>query len=186
MVSLECWRALGLLIGFIFGSYLRYEYVSVVGILTSFVFSMTFPFMQESPYYFLRKGNMPSFEKSLRWFRGIRSIDDRNNPEFELELTQIKNSVNGKAQMIGTDMSTCQYLRLLIGNLVLAVCSQLGGIYIILHYGSVIVTSAGPLKLSTDICIMILAVVHLIGTILAKFISGSANRRVRKWLTIVD
>lgn len=178
-VSVEIWRACGIFIGFIFGSYLNYDYVAVVGILISFFFSMVFPFVQESPYYFLRKGNMAGLEKSLRWFRGIRSIDDRNNPEFDHELAQIKNSLHEKTQLIESGPSASQLVKILFGDLVLAVASQLGGIFTILSYGSIISNSATPLKLTGDILVLIFAVVHLLATLVAKAFSGCVNRRVR-------
>uniref|UniRef100_A0A1I8N5I3 Major facilitator superfamily (MFS) profile domain-containing protein n=1 Tax=Musca domestica TaxID=7370 RepID=A0A1I8N5I3_MUSDO len=177
-VSVEIWRACGIFIGFIFGSYLNYDYVAVVGILISFFFSMVFPFVQESPYYFLRKGNMAGLEKSLRWFRGIRSIDDRNNPEFDHELAQIKNSLHEKTQLIESGPSASQLVKILFGDLVLAVASQLGGIFTILSYGSIISNSATPLKLTGDILVLIFAVVHLLATLVAKAFSGCVNRRM--------
>ncbi|XP_061401453.1 uncharacterized protein LOC133337217, partial [Musca vetustissima] len=177
-VSIEIWRACGIMTGFIFGSYLKYNYVAVVGILVSFFFSMVFPFVQESPYYFLRKGNMAGLEKSLRWFRGIRSIDDRNNPEFEHELTQIKNSLQENSQLIKSGPSTSQLVKIVFGNVVLAVGSQLGSIYSVLYYGSLISIAAVPLQVAGTKIIMVIAAVHILGTLMAKIFSGCAKRSI--------
>ncbi|XP_075151785.1 facilitated trehalose transporter Tret1 [Haematobia irritans] len=182
-ISLECWRAIGIFIGFVFGLFLRYEYIPIVGILTSLAFSVAFPFVQESPYYFLKKGNMASFEKSMRWFRGIRSIDDRNNPEFLEEIAHIKHIVSDKAQMIQARSSTTQAIRSSIGTLALVVGAQLSGIFVILHYSTLILTSLDSMKLSSDVCIIILAGIYLMGTIIALCISGSTNRRVLLFVT---
>ncbi|XP_073824920.1 facilitated trehalose transporter Tret1 isoform X2 [Musca autumnalis] len=177
-VSMEICRAGGILIGFILGSYVKYDYVAVVGIIISFFFSMVFPFVQESPYYFLRKGNMAAMEKSLRWFRGIRSIDDRNNPEFDLELENIKKSLHEKAQSMETGPTTSQLAKVVFGDLVLAIGSQLAGIYTILCYGPLLWNFTTTLRLTSEKLLLVIAAVYLFGTLVAQAFCRCANRRM--------
>ncbi|XP_013113818.1 uncharacterized protein LOC106091728 [Stomoxys calcitrans] len=179
-ISIECWRAFGILIGVTLAPYLQYEYIPIIGILASLAFSMVFPFVQESPYYFLRKGNTSSFEKSLRWFRGIRSLEDRQSAEFEQELTQIKNGAGADTIQVNricslNSQSVCSPM----GIFFLAVGSQLGGILVVLQ---LFTFSLQLPKLSTDDGIIVIAITYFIGTLIAMGISSS-NRRVLLFVT---
>lgn len=159
-------------------SYLQYELIPVIGLIVSIVFTMTFPFIQESPFYYIRKGHMPGFEKSLRWFRGIRNFDDRNNSEFERELYDIKQLYSDKNQVLSEDTSNTGSIRRFIAGLIFTAGAQLSGVNVILFYGPNILKAAGAVPLTTDTTVLILAATHVIGSILAKWMSGTISRRV--------
>lgn len=177
-VLIESCRAFGIIVGFVLGLYVPYDYVSIIGLCVSMAFTMAFPFIQESPFYFIRKGNEASFEKSLRWFRGIRNIDDRNDTEFLQELCQIKKNFEDQSKISVTKMSKSYLTKLMFYGAILSLGVQLSGVYIIFNYVSEILNST-PLKFPMDVNILILAVVQLFGSVVSNSIIGSVNRKVK-------
>ncbi|XP_068151276.1 facilitated trehalose transporter Tret1 [Drosophila tropicalis] len=175
--TIELWRTLGILAGFILGFYAPYAYVNMVGCAVSFVFSMTFPFVQESPHYFLRKGNVPCLEKSLRWFRGIRDIDDRDNPEYLAELADFKAELQrtGKSGIGPTPMSNGYIIRLTFVSFLLTVCAKLSGVFVELNYAADFLGRTGY---STEVNYVLLAVAQCVGGLLARLIGPRLPRKL--------
>lgn len=131
-------QKLGIFIGFLVAFRTSfYAYLPIIGLGMSFIFTMFFPFMPESPYYYLRTGEKVMMEKSLRWFRGIRNINDRNKPEFLDEIKKFnenrKNVTNGEITN-----KKISFTLLIFSTLVLVSVSQFCGIFVVLNYSETI------------------------------------------------
>ncbi|XP_017011513.2 facilitated trehalose transporter Tret1 [Drosophila takahashii] len=174
--TIELWRTLGILMGFVLGFYLPYDLVNIVGCAVTFVFTMTFPFVQESPHYYLRKNNVASLEKSLRWYRGIRDIDDREKPEYLSELGEFQAELRSKDKNVGsTPMSHGYIIRLTFVSFLLTVCAKLSGVFVELNYAADFLGRTGY---STETNYVILASAQCIGALLARLVGPRLPRKL--------
>ncbi|KAH8403340.1 hypothetical protein KR222_011075 [Zaprionus bogoriensis] len=174
--TIELWRTLGILFGFVLGFYVHYDYTSIVGCVASCSFSLTFPFVQESPHYYLRKGNVPCLEKSLRWYRGIRDIDDREKPEYLHELAEFKAELKGEGKNFGSSPYSHGYVvRLICVSFLLTVCAKLSGVFVELNYASDFLGRTGY---STEMNYMLLAAAQCVGALLARLVGPHLPRKL--------
>ncbi|XP_053961215.1 facilitated trehalose transporter Tret1 isoform X1 [Anastrepha ludens] len=177
ITTIDQWRTLGMLIGFLLGQYLQYEYVSVVAVCISCAFTMMFPFSQESPYFYMRKGDVPRLEKSLRWFRGVRRISDRNRPEFLRELDNFKNNMEKRA-IVKTNVPQPYLWKVALFTLVLIVGAQLSGIFVILAWSDEILANDVFVCFSPDASAMILAFVQFAATTITVWLAPVFRRKM--------
>ncbi|KAH8267457.1 hypothetical protein KR018_005242 [Drosophila ironensis] len=174
--TIELWRTLGILAGFVLGFYVHYDLVNIVGCAVSFVFSMSFPFVQESPHYYLRKKNVPCLEKSLRWYRGIRDIDDREKPEYLRELAEFKAELQCQEKNVGsTPMSHGYIIRLTFVSFLLTVCAKLSGVFVELNYAADFLGRTGY---STEVNYVVLAIAQCAGALLARLAGPHLPRKL--------
>ncbi|XP_054083253.1 facilitated trehalose transporter Tret1-like [Zeugodacus cucurbitae] len=177
ITTIEQWRTMGILIGFLLGQHLQYDYVAVVAVCISCAFTILFSFSQESPYFYMRRGDVPRLEKSLRWFRGVRSIDDRNRPEFLCELGGFKS--NMETCVIAQEHVPCVYLcKATLCTLVLFVGVQLSGIYVILAWSDLILMNDVFVNCPTDISASILALVQFVAATITVWLAPVVRRRM--------
>ncbi|XP_004530408.1 facilitated trehalose transporter Tret1 isoform X1 [Ceratitis capitata] len=177
IATIEQWRTIGVLIGCLLGQHLQYEYVAVVAVCISCAFTIMFPFSQESPYYYMRKGDVMGLEKSLRWFRGVRRMSDRNRPEFVRELDEFKRGM--ERHIIAQDLVSHTYLcKMAVYTLVLFVGVQLSGTYVILAWSNQILTNDVFVGFSIDISVTILALTQFIGATIAVWLATMLKRKI--------
>lgn len=175
--TIELWRTLGILFGFALGFFVPYDYTNIVGCIASCTFSLCFPFVQESPHYYLRRGNVPCLEKSLRWYRGIRDIDDRENPEYLHELAEFKAEIKGEGKSFGSSPLTHGYVvRLICVSFLLTVCAKLSGVFVELNYAADFLGRTGY---SIQMNYMLLAGAQCVGALLARLFGPHLPRKVR-------
>lgn len=178
ITTIEQWRTMGILIGFLLGQHLQHDYVAVVAVCISCAFTMMFPFSQESPYFYMRKGDVTRLEKSLRWFRGVRSIDDRNRPDFLRELDDFKSNMVNNA--IAQEQVPRAYLcKATLCTLVLFVGVQLSGIYVILAWSDLIFINNVFVDFSTDVNASILALVQFVAATISVWLAPVVRRKAR-------
>ncbi|KAH8321724.1 hypothetical protein KR074_000263 [Drosophila pseudoananassae] len=174
--TIELWRTMGILIGFILGFYVPYDLVNIVGCGVSFLFSMCFPFVQESPHYYLRKKNVPCLEKSLRWYRGVRDIDDREKPEYLSELAEFKAEMQCLEKNVGTTPMNQGYIfRLTFVSFLLTVCAKLSGVFVELNYAADFLGRTGY---STETNYVVLATAQCVGALLARLVGPHIPRKI--------
>ncbi|XP_055919204.1 facilitated trehalose transporter Tret1 [Eupeodes corollae] len=182
---IELLRNVGILVGFLLTSSAPYEYLPIIGLCISFMFNMFFPFMPESPYYLMRIGEISLMEKSLRWLRGIRKIDDRNKPEF---IDELKNTfgqeVNSQATTIGNIKSSKgNFLRLIIVSIVLVITNQFCGIFLIFNYADTIFKNLNYSSTTTQWATITLAGSQLVGSLFNILLQGKLKRKTLLVLT---
>ncbi|XP_067623554.1 facilitated trehalose transporter Tret1 isoform X2 [Eurosta solidaginis] len=177
IATIEQWRTVGIMIGFILGQYLQYEYVGLVAACISCAFTMMFPFSQESPYYYMRQGDITGLEKSLRWFRGVRRMSDRNRPEFLRELNGFKS--NMEINTIADKNIPLNYLlRMTLYTVLLVVGVQLSGVYVIFTWSEQILSNNVFINLSTDVSVVILSVTQFVGTTITVWLAPLLTRKL--------
>ncbi|KAH8413451.1 hypothetical protein KR009_011341 [Drosophila setifemur] len=174
--TIELWRTLGILAGFVLGFYVPYDLVNIVGCSVSVVFAMTFPFVQESPHYYLRKNNVAGLEKALRWYRGIRDIDDREKPEYLSELAEFQAEMQSQVKNVGTTpMSQGYIVRLTFVSFLLTVCAKLSGVLVELNYAADFLGRTGY---STEINYVVLATAQCAGALFARLVGPRLPRKL--------
>ncbi|BFF96064.1 facilitated trehalose transporter Tret1 [Drosophila madeirensis] len=174
--TIELWRTTGILLGFVLGFYVPYDLVNIVGCAVSFVFTMSFPFVQESPHFYMRNENVACLEKSLRWYRGIRDIDDREKPEYLLELAEFKAEMQCLGKNIGTaPMSQSYIVRLIFVSFLLTVCAKLSGVFVELNYAADFLGRTGY---SMETNYVVLAAAQCVGALLARVVGPGLPRKL--------
>nr|XP_014086356.1 facilitated trehalose transporter Tret1 [Bactrocera oleae] len=177
ITTIEQWRTMGTLFGFLLGQHLQYDYVAVVAVCISCAFTIMFPFSQESPYFYMRKGDVTRLEKSLRWFRGVRSIDDRDRPEFLRELEDFKSNMEN--HFIAQEHVSRAYLcKATLCTLVLFVGVHLSGIYVILAWSDLIFIDDVFVQFPTDVSASIFALVQFVAATMSVWLAPITRRRI--------
>lgn len=80
---------IGILFGYIGGTFLPYSQVPYVMIAFPIIFLFMFAFMPDSPQHFLRSGKLAKAEKSLRFYRNCKSTD-ADDMRLQKELEKLK------------------------------------------------------------------------------------------------
>ncbi|XP_055858491.1 facilitated trehalose transporter Tret1 isoform X1 [Episyrphus balteatus] len=178
----DFYKNVGIFLGFIMTSLTPYEILPIIGLCISFIFTMLFPFMPESPYFYVSIGDISMMEKSLRWLRGIRKLEDRNKPEF---LDEIKNIVECQTNYFGKIVHKSNYPRLILVSLIMVLTSQLSGIFLIFNYAETIF-----IKLSTPKdakwSVIILAGAQLIGSFISTSVQNKINQKTLISVTAIS
>lgn len=174
--TIELWRTLGILFGIILGFYVPYDFVNIVGCIASCAFSLCFPFVQESPHYYLRKGNLACLEKSLRWYRGIRDLDDREKPEYLIELAEFKAELKDEGKGISSSHLSHGYVvRLICVSFLLTACAKLSGVFVELNYAADFLGRTG---FTIQLNYVLLASAQCVGALMARLIGPHLPRKL--------
>ncbi|KAH8263236.1 hypothetical protein KR044_006372 [Drosophila immigrans] len=175
--TIELWRTVGILAGILLGYYVKYQYVNIVGCLASCAFSLCFPFVQETPHYYLRKADVPCLEKSLRWYRGIRDIDDREQPAYLQELAEFKAELKQQSSSSSSSshLSRGYIVRLICVSFLLTVCAKLSGVLVELNYAADFLGRTGY---SIEVNYVVLASAQCGGALLARLFGPQLPRKL--------
>ncbi|KAJ8930370.1 hypothetical protein NQ314_016834 [Rhamnusium bicolor] len=82
---------IGILLINIFGAYLALDMVAFIGTILPILLLIIFPWMPESPYFYLMKGNVEEARKSLQSFRGVEDVNAELNRMFKAVKEQNEN-----------------------------------------------------------------------------------------------
>lgn len=80
---------IGILFGYIGGTYLTYSQVPYVMIAFPIIFLAVFAFMPDSPQHFLRCGKLEKAETALRFYRNCKPTD-QDDMRLQKELEKLK------------------------------------------------------------------------------------------------
>lgn len=80
---------IGILFGYVGGTYLTYSQVPYVMIAFPIIFLFLFAFMPDSPQHWLRCGKLEKAEKALRFYRNCKSTD-QDDMRLQKELEKLK------------------------------------------------------------------------------------------------
>lgn len=175
--------------GYIFGTFADVIVTAIAGLVISVLFSLCFPFVQESPYHYLKKNDMTMLEKSVRYFRAIRDLDQRSLPEFLAEVDKFRQNrklMNGNSvpkkngvenRVVYDDGSSSRKVKSFVSCLILVITSQLCGLLTILNYSSFIFGSVGS-ALPVHISSILLGAATFVGGLLSILIATCSWRKV--------
>lgn len=83
----------GVLIGFVVGNFFEYNTVPKILIVFPIVFILCYQFFPESPWYLVHRDKFEAAEKSLRFYRNVKTNADQKQEEiFQMEFTKLKDS----------------------------------------------------------------------------------------------
>lgn len=143
------------------GPWVERKPLALVNLVAIAAFLLSFPWMPETPYYYLRKNNLEAARKSLAWLRGSDSV--------EYELSEMTKHVNAEMERKDSlvEIITVRVNRkatCIIWSLIAA--QQLSGIGVFLSYANSIFEGTS-LRLDPNIAGIITAMVLLVAHIAA-------------------
>lgn len=80
----------GVLFDYCLGPYLTYRVYAFISLIIPFIFTITFLFMPESPYYLLMKGKRDEAERALSWLRGGKAVNEDLKSIEESVLSELR------------------------------------------------------------------------------------------------
>ena len=137
--------------------------------IPSVVFILTFPWMPESPYYYLQKGNRKSAELVLIRLRGRKD----NTDELDEMIAFLKEQQVGSLKELFTHRAHRKALLLV---LLLIMGQQLSGLIAIQAYVGLLFQNVTS-SISTNMALIILAGVALIASIASAFVVDMFGRK---------
>lgn len=184
----------GILLVYIIGSYVSYNWLCIACAIFPVVFFVTFYWMPESPIYLIANGKSQEAENSLSWLRGAKHIPDYDiKPELDT-IHKLVSQTN-KSQTVSNDTNNQLFSILkLIPNCLLfcktsatakavkivaflMIFRQMSGINAIIYYTVNIFEEAGT-SLSPFTSTIIVGVSQVIFTYLSSVLVERTGRRV--------
>ncbi|XP_046744429.1 facilitated trehalose transporter Tret1-2 homolog isoform X1 [Diprion similis] len=162
---------LGTLMSYGIGPWVNRATLAAVGAVVPVVYTLTFIWMPESPYYFAMKRVHRKSEKSLKWLRGISDVAEETK-KIQMNVTLKRKDVRSITELC-TVKGNQKALVIMIG---LLTCQQASGITAILAYSTIIFNQVDS-GLSTGIFIIILGIVKLTTAAMVIFLADVAGRR---------
>ncbi|KAF2884947.1 hypothetical protein ILUMI_21224 [Ignelater luminosus] len=157
----------GILVINVLGSYLTIADAALISLIVPMLLLLTFPFIPESPYYLLMKGNVEKAKNSLMVFKGTNNVED--------ELSRLKVAVEEQSRNAGkfTVKSTRRALYITMGS---RGAQQFSGTVAIVFYAQIIFKEAGD-SVSPEIGSIIYFSVQLILSGICSIIVDKTGRR---------
>ncbi|KAJ8930371.1 hypothetical protein NQ314_016835 [Rhamnusium bicolor] len=162
---------LGLLLINILGAFLPLDTAAHISVVVPVLLLIIFPWMPESPYFYLMKGNMAEARKSLQTFRGVENVS--------VELERVSNELEKLKQTEGSvfQLFTVKSNRKgMIITLGLRGLQQLSGTTTIIYYANTIFNESKGF-ISPSFSTIIYFTVQLFFAVIASFTVDFSGRR---------
>ncbi|XP_075235594.1 facilitated trehalose transporter Tret1-like [Lycorma delicatula] len=170
-------RRIGIVIQFVSGKYIRYNYLALIIIIIPLLFIILFIWAPESPYYYLMKNNKQDAKRELCKLRG--KTEDKK--EIENELNEMELYVNeemknrGRFKDLIATKASRKALFMMETIIILLRISETGSI---MGY----ITATLPKKifhfLDASQCVMIIETVRLITGLISAILIDAIGRRI--------
>lgn len=173
---LICCINIGVLFGYVLGSYVPYHTANMVYTALPVIFAALFFFLPETPTYLLAKNRPGDAVRALKTLRGGR------HAAVSEELSQMTASVQ-QTQAEGAKVPLLSLLRsrgslrAILITVVLNSNQQLSGIFALLFFTVFIFQESGS-DVSPNVACIIVGVLQLIGTVLSCILVERCGRRV--------
>lgn len=125
--------------GFIFGTFVTWRSLALIGILPSLVLLVGLLFIPESPRWLAKFGSPTEFKAALQSLRG----KDANIAEEAEAIDEVIKTMQSLPRARLQDLFQSRYIRSIIVGVGLMVCQQFGGVNAICFYASETFVSAG-------------------------------------------
>ncbi|RLN01013.1 sugar transporter protein [Panicum miliaceum] len=163
---------IGILVSYLFGMFVPWRILAVLGILPCSILIPGLFFVPESPRWLAKMGKMEDFEYSLQVLRGFQT-------DITAEVNEIKRSVASSRRRTTirfADIKQKRYSVPLMIGIGLLVLQQLSGVNGILFYAASIFKAAGITN--SNLATFGLGVVQVIATGVTTWLSDKAGRRL--------
>ncbi|GLV43024.1 Trehalose transporter 1-2 [Carabus blaptoides fortunei] len=163
----------------IVGAYFTYETLALIAAVFPVLFFMTFYFMPETPYFYLRNGDVRAAYKSLKQFRGKEDVSE----ELSMINANVEEAMSYKSSVLDLFREN-SYRKPLFIILGLKVLHQLSGGIAIQSYMKSIFQLAGT-SLDPDTASIICAIVPLPAMILASYLIDRVGRKPLYYVSLM-
>ncbi|XP_015434037.1 PREDICTED: facilitated trehalose transporter Tret1-like [Dufourea novaeangliae] len=160
---------LGHMIVYGIGSFADMQLVAIICAVPTVLFILLLPWIPESPYYYLKKGNEKEAELSLIWLRGTT-----NNKK---EMKEIDEFINHEKHGDLKDLFTIPvHRKALLLLLLLLAGQQFSGMIAIQSFSGILITNMN-LQLNTYMVLLILGAISALSIGVAAFIIDRIGRK---------
>ncbi|XP_069689886.1 facilitated trehalose transporter Tret1-like [Periplaneta americana] len=156
------------------GPLISIKNMAIICVFIPIVFAFGYYWMPESPLYLMKNGRSQEAMESLLWLRG----GDAQAAEVEMmKLTALVKKNKSVNTSIKSLLSSRGTRRALVICIVLGASIQLSGIYPVLNYAVSIFEQTGG-SVDPNTATLIIAIVQMIGSLVALFLLDIAGRRL--------
>ncbi|XP_011305791.1 facilitated trehalose transporter Tret1 [Fopius arisanus] len=165
--------AIGYLMGNLLGAYISMRNFSIINLVLSIFFLVSFLYFPSTAHYFVKKNNMDEAEKSLKWYNRQRDV--------AIELESLKMYI-GKPQKLTLKESFKQWTTPLNRKtLFMVICvylfMQLSGLYTIAMYLEILLTKLKIDVIAPSLVVVAIGIVAIIGGCVAIYTNDHCGRR---------
>lgn len=171
MTSLSIFQCTGCLIGFCLGPYLSYLQFGFVPIILIIIFIALSFFLNESPVYFVIKGDEEAAKKALNYFGRSKDV----NYELKIMLQNAKENAQGKRKWL--ELFQRSNRRALLIIIPLYIIEQASGVIAVILNATAIFKLAGS-SIEPAVATMIVGVTNLTGSLISPFVVDRYGRKV--------
>ncbi|XP_069689879.1 facilitated trehalose transporter Tret1-like [Periplaneta americana] len=165
----------GTLVTYVIGPFVSYTLLGSLSLLVPLIFIFGFYWLPETPVFLVSKGRIKEAENSLLWLRG------RNEDIVAEELSNIHDLITSQTtsqskRKVLQNLWTRRNSKAFLISIILCVCNQCTGIFVVLNYCIEILEMSGS-SLSPSIASMYAAAVQLVGSLLASSFIDHLGRK---------
>ncbi|XP_014469995.1 PREDICTED: facilitated trehalose transporter Tret1-like isoform X2 [Dinoponera quadriceps] len=165
---------LGTLLGNIMGPKMSMMYFGIISLVVTICYLGTFPFLPQSPHYFVRRGDMERARKAIQWYN--RKTDTRS--ELENVELYVKSSssvtVRERLKRIKEPKNRRSFQMIII----LFIFMQLSGLNSIVFYMEIIVREAMVTSIAPSTVVIIISAAAIICGWIGAFAIDRYGRRI--------
>ncbi|XP_040168173.1 facilitated trehalose transporter Tret1-like isoform X1 [Anopheles arabiensis] len=179
LLILSC--CLGVEFAYLAGALLHYYTIPWVSVSVPVFFLATFCFLPETPSHLAKVQKLAAAERSLRFFRGIRSEKDTIGEDEYVRELQLLQSVHAKdATVLSWSDFTSRHAQLgLLICLTLMALNQFCGCFYMMNYAqSVFAESGSVLNLSPSLSVIVVGLIQLIGCYVCTLLVDRIGRKI--------
>ncbi|XP_075235591.1 facilitated trehalose transporter Tret1-like isoform X2 [Lycorma delicatula] len=166
---------IGIVLEIALGIFLPYYTLPLVSLIVPVLFILIFPWIPESPYFYLMHKDRESASKALCWLRG-----DLTKDEVEEELSELEESVNRQMKEKGRFIdlvNTRGNRKALITVETLAILQRLSGMGPVMGYISTTLPANSFNYFTPAVCVIIIDSVRLVSGLISSFLVDFIGRR---------
>lgn len=171
---------IGILICFVAGSYLKWDYLAWLGVALPLPFLILLFVIPETPRWYISKGKPEKSRKALEWLRGK---DTDVTAEFN-ELVKSQKEADDSNTGI-KDLFTRQHMKPILICLGLMFFQQMSGINAVIFYTTTIFKMAGS-SINNNLCTIIVGIVNFISTFVATVLIDRLGRKVLLYVSAIS
>uniref|UniRef100_A0A182QQ42 Major facilitator superfamily (MFS) profile domain-containing protein n=1 Tax=Anopheles farauti TaxID=69004 RepID=A0A182QQ42_9DIPT len=181
MLMLSCY--VGVELAYLYGAFLPYHTIAWVSVIMPLVFLATFGFLPESPTHLAKVQNMPAAERSLRFYRGIRTEKDALAEEEygrELQLLHGMQETLPEKQPIRltwSDFTGRHARQAFLICLTLMALNQFCGCFYMMNYAQSVFAESGS-GLPASLSVIVVGLIQLLGCYVCTLLVDRTGRKI--------
>ncbi|XP_015127533.1 facilitated trehalose transporter Tret1 [Diachasma alloeum] len=166
-------KAIGVLLGNLLGAYVNMRIFAIISLILTAIFLVTFPFFPDSSHHLVKRNLLEGAEESLKWYNRQKDV------RVELESLRVYIEESRVLSLIESfrTLSTPLNHKILFNIVSIHIFMQLSGIYTIMLYLEILLTSLKVDVIAPSLVVICVAIVSIPSGLISMYTNDHFGRR---------